>query len=86
MIVKEDTQNKLPGELVASMSALNEMIISPLSDKPDEAELSPLRTVPTIVIAHTFLRISRHSDFLSPMLTNTGIFLRGLKLSGESRS
>ena len=32
------------------------------------------------------LRISRHSDFLSPMLTNTGIFLRGLKLSGESRS
>ena len=32
------------------------------------------------------LRISRYSDFLSPMLTNTGIFLRGLKLSGESRS
>ena len=32
------------------------------------------------------LRISRHSDFLSPMPTNTGIFLRGLKLSGESRS
>ena len=32
------------------------------------------------------LRISRHSDFLSEMLTNTGIFLRGLKLSGESRS
>ena len=32
------------------------------------------------------LRISRFSDFLSPMLTNTGIFLRGLKLSGESRS
>ena len=31
------------------------------------------------------LRI-RYSDFLSPMLTNTGIFLRGLKLSGESRS
>ena len=30
------------------------------------------------------LRISRYSDFLSPMLTNTGIFLRGLKLSGES--
>ena len=37
-----------------------------------------LRTVPTIVIAHT--------DFLSPMLTNTGIFLRSLKLYGESRS
>ena len=26
------------------------------------------------------LRISRYSDFLSVMLTNTGIFLRGLKL------
>ena len=32
------------------------------------------------------LRISRYSDFLSVMLTNTGIFLRSLKLSGESRS
>ena len=32
------------------------------------------------------LRISRYSDFLSPMLTNTGIFLRGLKLWGERRS
>ena len=32
------------------------------------------------------LRISRYSDFLSVMLTNEGIFLRGLKLSGESRS
>ena len=32
------------------------------------------------------LRISRYSDFQSPMLTNTGIILRGLKLSGESRS
>ena len=32
------------------------------------------------------LRLSRYSDFLSPMLTNTGIFLHGLKLSGESRS
>ena len=32
------------------------------------------------------LRISRYSDFLSPMLTNTGVLLRGLKLSGESRS
>ena len=29
------------------------------------------------------LRISRYSDFLSPMLTNTGIFLRGLKLPEE---
>ena len=32
------------------------------------------------------LRISRYLDFLSPMLTNSGIFFRGLKLSGESRS
>ena len=32
------------------------------------------------------LRISRYSDFLSPMLTNTGIFWCGLKLSGETRS
>ena len=32
------------------------------------------------------LHISRYWNFLSPMLTNTGIFLRGLKLSGESRS
>ena len=31
------------------------------------------------------LRISRYSSFLSVMLTNTGIFLRGLKLSRESR-
>ena len=31
------------------------------------------------------LRIFRYSNFLSPMLTNTGIFLRGLKLSGELR-
>ena len=32
------------------------------------------------------LRISRYSGFLSVMLTNAGIFLRGLKLSRESRS
>ena len=32
------------------------------------------------------LRILRYSDFLSVMLTNTGILLRGLKLPGESRS
>ena len=31
------------------------------------------------------LRISRHSDFLSVMLTNIAIFLRGLKLYGKSR-
>ena len=32
------------------------------------------------------LRISRYSGFLSAMLTTTVIFLRSLKLSGESRS
>ena len=32
------------------------------------------------------LRISRYSDFLSAMLTNTGIFLRDLILFGVSRS
>ena len=32
------------------------------------------------------LRISRYLGFLSVMLTNTGIFLSGLKPSGESRS
>ena len=30
------------------------------------------------------LRISRYSAFLSVVLTNAGIFLRGLKLIGES--
>ena len=29
------------------------------------------------------LRISRYSGFLSVLLTDTAIFLRGLKLSGE---
>ena len=32
------------------------------------------------------LRISRCSGFLWVMPTNTGIFLRGLKLCGESRT
>ena len=32
------------------------------------------------------LLFSRYSDFLSVMLTNTGIFLSSLKPSGESRS
>ena len=32
------------------------------------------------------LRISRYSDFLSVKLTDAGIFLRGLKLTRESRS
>ena len=32
------------------------------------------------------LRISRHSGFLWAVPTDTGIFLRGLKLCGESRT
>ena len=32
------------------------------------------------------LRISRHSGFLWVVPTNKGIFLRGLKLCGESRT
>ena len=32
------------------------------------------------------LRISRYSDFLSLVLINTGIFLRGSRLWGESRT
>ena len=45
-----------------------------------------LRTVPTIVTAHTFCasRDTRFSYQLVP--TSTGIFLRGLKLYGESRT
>ena len=31
------------------------------------------------------LRIARYSGFLWVMLTNTGIYLRGLKLYGKSR-
>ena len=49
-------------------------------------DIAPLRTVPTIVIAHTFCASRDTRVFLSVMLTNTGIFLRGLKLSVESRS
>ena len=43
--------------------------------------------IPRVLTKIYFLRIVsniRYSDFLSVMLTNTGIFLRGLKLSGES--
>ena len=32
------------------------------------------------------VRISRYSDFLSVVLTNAGMFLRGLNLCGESRT
>ena len=45
-----------------------------------------LRTLHTIVIAHTFCASRDTRVFISVMLTNTVVFLRGLKLSGESRS
>ena len=49
----------------------------------------PLQLLKSVVYycycAHV-LRISRYSGFLSVMLINTEIFLRSLKLSGESRS
>ena len=49
---------------------------------------STLRAVTTIVIAHTYCasQDTRYSDFLSAVLINTGIFLRGSKLCGESRT
>ena len=45
-----------------------------------------LRMVPTIVIAHTFCASRDTRVFLSVMLSNSVIFLRGLKLPVESRS
>ena len=45
-----------------------------------------LRAVATIVIAHTFCTSRDTQVFLSVMLSNKVIFLRGLKLSVESRS
>ena len=45
-----------------------------------------LRAVPTIVIAHTFCASPDTRGFLSVMLSNTVIFLRGLKLCTASRS
>ena len=61
---------------------------------PDLEEFRPLNAAQNIIFKDGayycycayVLRISRYSDFLSLLLTNTGIFLRGLKLSGESRS
>ena len=44
-----------------------------------------LRTVPTFVTAHTFCA-SEIVGFLWVVPTNTGIFLRGLKLCGEGRT
>ena len=43
-----------------------------------------LRTVPTIVTAHTFC--ASQDTQVSYWLTNTGIFLRSFKLCGESRT
>jgi len=45
-----------------------------------------LRAVPTIVIAHTFCASRDTRVFLSVMLSNSVIFLHGLKLPVESRS
>ena len=45
-----------------------------------------IRAGPTIVIAHMFCASRDNRVFLSVMLSNTVIFLRGLKLSKESRS
>ena len=45
-----------------------------------------LRAVPTTVIAHTFCASRGTQVFLSMMLSNTVIFLHGLKLSVESTS
>ena len=49
--------------------------------------LSRVKDVPTFVTAHTFCA-SRDTwvSFLWVVPTNTGIFLRGLKLCGESRT
>ena len=40
--------------------------------------------MPTFVTAHTFCASRRYSGFLWVVPTNTGIFLRGLKLCGKS--
>ena len=45
-----------------------------------------LRTVPTFATAQNVLCISRYSGFLWVMPSNTGIFLRSLKLYRESRT
>ena len=45
-----------------------------------------LRAVPTVVTAHTFCASRDTRVFLSVILTNTLLFLHGLKLSVESRS
>ena len=45
-----------------------------------------LRTVPTIVTAHTFCATRDTGGFLWVVVINTGIFFRGLNLYGESRT
>ena len=57
-----------------------------LSDVIESVQIRALKDGTYYCYCAYVLRISRYSDFLWPMLTNTGVFLRGLKLSGESRS
>ena len=45
-----------------------------------------LRTVPTFVTVHTFCASRYTRVFYGWYLLNTRIFLRGLKLCGESRT
>ena len=52
----------------------------------DTWSVGSLRTVPTIVIAHTFCASPDTWISYRQCLINSGIFLRGLKLSGECRS
>ena len=44
------------------------------------------KDVPTFVTAHTFCASREARVFLYVVPTNTGIFLRGLNLCGESRT
>ena len=55
-------------------------------NKASKQAKSNLRAVLTIVTAHTFCASRDTQVFLLVMLTNTVIFLLGLKLSVESRS
>ena len=69
-------------QVKASRKVKQELFIN----KKTRKRRDQLRTVPTIVTAHTVLRIARYSGFLWVVPTNTRIFLRGLKLYGESRT
>ena len=93
-----NSTRKLPDGVGHSTSSHLEVCQMPSATLPDNLQLETIPE-PANIVRHRclkdgayycycayVLRISRYSDFLSPMLTNTGIFLRGLKLSGESRS